>query len=74
MLLRCKMIFTQRQTFSKTFTSFYRNMILQKVGLHSHKGIILIVLVENNEKVKKKKKKNANKLNKPLFLMPIQNR
>ena len=50
-------------------------MILQKVGLHSHKGIILIVLVENNEKVKKKKKKkNANKLNKPLFLMPIQNR
>ena len=49
-------------------------MILQKVGLHSHKGIILTVLVKKNEKVKKKKKKNANKLNKPLFLMPIQNR
>ena len=47
-------------------------MILQKVGLHSHKGIILIVLVENNEKVKKKK--NANKLNKQLFLKLIQNR
>ena len=53
------MIFTQRQTFSKTFTSFYRNMILQKVGLHSHKGIILIVLVEKNEKVKKKKKEKC---------------
>ena len=32
-------------------------MILQKVGLHSRKGIILIVLVEKNEKVKKKKRK-----------------
>ena len=57
MLLRCKRIFIQRQTFSKTFTNFYRNMILQKVGLHSHKGIILIVLVEKNEKLKKKKRK-----------------
>ena len=34
-------------------------MILQKVGLHSHKGIILIVLVEKNEKVKKKKKEKC---------------
>ena len=31
-------------------------MIHQKVCLHSHKGIILIVLVEKFEKVKKKKK------------------
>ena len=31
-------------------------MIHQKVDLHSHKGIILIVLVEKFEKVKKKKK------------------